>query len=227
MLRRRRHAPARSHGLDILTGSRPGGRPAAGPATMDPEDLLATPPVADDLGAQLAARPPRAKLPKLTLALAAAVLIGAGFLGGLTVGKSSASTGSGGLPAGLAAGFPGGGSLPSGGPGAGGSGTSGGGTGGGGSGQGAGGSGLPGGFSGSGTVGTIKLVDGHTIYVQTFSGSITRVSTSGSTKIQVTATGTVKDLQPGQTVVVQGSKRSDGSVAATSVSQSSLGGGGG
>ncbi len=218
MLRRRRHAPARDHGLDIFTGS----RPAAGPATMDPEDLLATPPVADDLGAQLAARPPRAKLPKLTLALAAAVLIGAGFLGGLTVGKSSASTGGGGLPAGLAsggaAGFPGGGSLPSGG-----SGTGAGGTGAGG----AGGSGLPGGFGGSGTVGTIKLVDGHTIYVQTFSGSITRISTSASTKIQVSATGTVKDLQPGQTVVVQGSKRSDGSVAATSVSQSSLGGGSG
>lgn len=216
MLRRRRHAPARSHGLDILTGS----RPAAGPATMDPEDLLATPPVADDLGAQLAARPPRAKLPKLTLALAAAVLIGGGFLGGLTVGKSSASTGSGGLPAGLAGGFPGGGglpsgggALPSGGTGAGGTGTSGG--------------GLPGGFAGGGTAGTIKLVDGHTIYVQSFSGTITRVSTSGSTKIQVSAAGTVKDLQPGQTVVVQGSKRSDGSVAATSVSQSSLGGGGG
>jgi len=201
-MRRRRHAPARDHGLDIFTGSRPGSRPAAGPATMDPEDLLATPPVADDLGAQLAARPPRAKLPKLTLALAAAVLIGAGFLGGLTAGKSSASTGSGSLPAGLAGGFPGGGSLPSGGPGAGGSGT-------------------------GGTVGTIKLVDGHTIYVQTFSGSIIRVSTAGSTRIQVSATGTVKDLQPGQTVVVQGSKRSDGSVAATSVSQSSLGGGGG
>ncbi len=213
MLRRRRHAPARSHGLDILTGSRPGGRPAAGPATMDPEDLLATPPVADALGAQLAARPPRAKLPKLTLALAAAVLTGGGFLGGLTVGKSSASTGSGGLPAGLAGGFPGGGALPSGGTGTGGTGTSGG--------------GLPGGFAGGGTVGTIKLVDGHTIYVQSFSGTITRVSTSGSTRIQVSATGTVKDLQPGQTVVVQGSKRSDGSVAATSVSQSSLGGGGG
>ena len=184
---------------------------------MDPEDLLATPPVADDLSAQLAARPPRARLPKLTLALAAGVLIGAGFLGGLTVGKSSASTGSG-LPAGLAGGglpsFPTGSGLPSG---AGGSGSAA---------QGAGGSGLPGGFGG-GTVGTIKLVDGHTIYVQTFSGSITRVSTSGSTKIQRSAAGTVKDLRPGETVVVQGSKRSDGSVAATSVSQSSLGGGGG
>jgi hypothetical protein len=213
MLRRRRHAPARSHGLDILTGS----RAAAGPATMDPEDLLATPPVADDLGAQLAARPPRAKLPKVTLSLAAAVLIGAGFLGGLTVGKSSASTGSG-LPAGLAGGglpsFPTASGLPSG---AGGSGSAA---------QGAGGSGLPGGFGG-GTVGTIMLVDGHTIYVQSFSGSITRVSTSGSTRILVSAAGTLKDLRPGETVVVQGSKRSDGSVAATSVSQSSLGGGGG
>jgi hypothetical protein len=216
-MRRRRHAPARDHGLDILAGRRPGSRPAAGPATMDPGDLLATPPVADDLGAQLAARPPRARLPTITLALAAAVLIGAGFLGGLSVGKSSASTGSG-LPAGLAGGglpgFPTGSGLPSG---AGGSG---------GAAQGAGGSGLPGGFGG-GTVGTIKLVDGHTIYVQSFSGSITRVSTSGSTRIQVSAAGTLKDLRPGETVAVQGSKRSDGSVAAASVSQSSLGGGGG
>jgi hypothetical protein len=145
------------------------------------------------------------------LALAAAVLIGGGFLGGLTVGKSSASTATGGLPAGLPSGFPGAGGLPGSGTGAGGAGSA----------LGA------GGFGGGGTVGTIKLVDGHTIYVQTFSGTITRVSTSASTKIQVIAAGNLKDLQPGETVVVQGSKRSDGSVAATSVSQSSLGGGGG
>jgi hypothetical protein len=71
----------------------------------------------------------------------------------------------------------------------------------------------------------VKLVDGATIYVQGFNGSITKVITTRVTTVQVSKTGTVNDLQPGTTVTVQGSKRADGSVAATSVSQGGLGGG--
>ena len=37
----------------------------------------------------------------------------------------------------------------------------------------------------------------------------------------------VKDLQPGETVIVQGSKNASGGVTATSISQTSLGGLGG
>ena len=50
-------------------------------------DLLAIPPRADDLGTALAARPPRLKLPKVTLALAGAALTCAGFVGGVLVQK--------------------------------------------------------------------------------------------------------------------------------------------
>jgi hypothetical protein len=186
---------------------------------VDAADLLAAPATTDDLEAALAVRPGRARLPRLTMMLAAAVLIGGGFLGGVQVGKHSASASTGGLPAGLA-----GGSLPAfarPGPSSGGSP--------GGSGTPAGGSSAAaGGFGGaSGTFGTVKLVDGSTIYLQSVSGGIIRVTTSPSTKIQITATGQAKDLRPGQTVIVQGKKHGSGLVAATSVTQSGLGTGGG
>jgi hypothetical protein len=224
MLRRHRRAQAPDHGLDILTsGSRTapstGGAHAGSTTTvMDAAELLATPATTDHLEAALAARPSRVRLPRLTMMLAAAVLIGGGFLGGVQVGKQSASASAGGLPAGLA-----GGGLPGfarGAPPSGGSGTPAGGS-----------SAVAGGFGGlgggSGTFGSVKLVDGRTIYLQTVSGGIIRVTTSPSTKIQISASGQAKDLRPGQTVIVQGKKHGSGLVAATSVTQSGLGTGGG
>lgn len=226
MLRRHRRGQAPDHGLDILTA---GPRAAAGTrgahagsttSVMDAAELLATPVTTDDLGAALAARPGRARLPRLTMMLAAAVLIGGGFLGGVQVGKQSASASTTGLPAGLAGGslpsFARSGLTPGGGSGA---------PAGGSSGAGAGGFGGLG--AGSGTFGTVKLVDGSTIYVQSISGGIIRVTTSPSTKIQISATGQVKDLRPGQTVTVQGTRHGSGVVAATSVTQGGLGTGSG
>ena len=188
------------------------------------DDLLEvlSSPLDDDNDAELTAvltRRPRAKLPSLTLVLAAIVVASAGFLGGALVGKHYGTSGSGNLAAafrGLAARAS---SSASAGSGAGGTGTGGSGTGGRG--------GLFGG--GNATVGTIKLIDGGTVYVQTAAGDIVQVATSAGTKVTVSSTVPVKDLKPGETVIVQGSKNSSGAIAATSISQTSLGsfGGGG
>ncbi len=214
MMRRRRPVRASSHGLDILTPAQ--GR-APGPMTeADAAGLLATPATDDDLAAALASRPPRAKLPSVTLALAVAAMTGAGFLGGVLLEKYRAGSGSGNS---LAAAFASGG-LPS---------LAGGGLpnlGGGGAAARATGAGGTAGFAlGRGTIGTVKLVDGSTIYIQGFTGTITKVTTTPATKIQVSAPGTVKDLRPGQTLMIQGTKHGSGTVAATSVTESGLGGG--
>jgi hypothetical protein len=163
----------------------------------------------EDLTAVLTRRP-RAKLPSLTLVLAAVVVASAGFLGGALVGKHYGSSGSGGLAAEFSR-FAGARASASASPGAG--------TGSGFAGRG----GLFG--SGNATIGTIKLVDGSVVYVQTAEGDIVQVATSAGTKVTVSSTVPVKDLQPGETVIVEGSKNSSGAIAATSISQTSLGAG--
>ncbi len=207
MLRRRRPSRAQDHGLDILTTT-PQREPA--PVTeMDAADLLSTPATRDDLSAALASRPPRVKLPNATVALAVAALTGAGFLGGVLLEKHHASSGTSNPLASVLAS----GGLPNlGGSGAPAAGATGGGS--------------AAGFAlGRGTIGTVKLIDGSTIYIQGFTGSITKVTTTPATKIQVTAPGTLKDLRPGETLMIQGAKRGSGTVAATSVSEGGLGGG--
>jgi len=185
-----------------------------GSSTGDLLDMLSTP--LDDDDAELTAvltRRPRAKLPSLTLVLAAIVVASAGFLGGALVGKHYGTSGTGNLAAafrGLAAARAGASSSAS--PGTGSR------------------SGFPGGGgglfgSGNATIGSIKLIDGSTIYVQTTAGDIVQVATSAATKVTVSSTVPVKDLKPGETVIVEGSKNSSGAVAATSISQTSLGGG--
>ncbi len=167
----------------------------------------------DDLTAVLTRRP-RAKLPSLTLVLAAIVVASAGFLVGALVGKHYGGSSSGNL----AGAFGGLAARPTTGAG-GGSRT--------GAGAGAATGSRTGLFGGgNATVGTIKLIDGATVYVQTAAGDIVQVATSAGTKVTVSSTVPVKDLQPGETVIVLGSKNSSGAIAATSISQTSLGGGG-
>lgn len=183
--------------------------------SMSAEELLETSPFAGDLDRELAARPPRRAMPGVTVYLAAGVLLVAGFVGGVQADKqwgSGSTPASSGLPAGL------GGARAGGRPGFGG------GFGGGGGGFG-GGSG-PGGGAGGGnlTVGTVTLVDGKTIYVQTQTGTVT-VTTNGSTQVKVSKSGSVKDLAPGSTVVVQGTHGSDGSVTASTINQGGISGG--
>jgi hypothetical protein len=187
---------------------------------LDPMDLLSTPISDGDLTVALARRP-KVRLPSLTMTLVVAAVLGLGFMGGALVGKHYASTSSPSATgfgaftrfgAGGAAGAGGASSSASAAPG-GSSGFSG-------------RSGLFGG-SGGATFGTVKLVDGNIVYVQTETGSIVQVITSGATKVTASTSVPLKDLAPGQTVIVEGTTKANGSVAATSISQSSLGGGGG
>jgi hypothetical protein len=177
----------------------------------------------DGLTAVLARRP-RAKLPSLTVVLVVVVVASAGFIGGILVGKHYGSSGS--LASRLGA-FAAAEASPSAGTGSGSrTGLGGAGGGFGGARGGLSGTGGTGGFAeGNATVGTIKLIDGSTVYVQTSAGDIVQVSTSSGTKVTVSSTVPVKDLQPGETVIVEGSKNSSGGVSATSISQTSLGAG--
>jgi hypothetical protein len=176
----------------------------------DPLALLSVPATADDLTPALARRP-RAKLPSLTMFLIAAVIAGGGFYAGALVGKHNAGSGT----AGFAAAFRGAAATGT-------TGTTGaartGRTG-----TGAGGifGGGATGAAGNDTIGTIKLIDGNTVYVESETGAIVQVQVSGATKISITSTGTVKNLSPGQTVIVGGAKNSSGGVSATTITQSS------
>jgi hypothetical protein len=70
---------------------------------------------------------------------------------------------------------------------------------------------------GGATVGQVKLVDGTNVYVQDAAGNVVKVATGAATTVEVQKAGTVADLQAGDTVVVQGTKGADGTIAATSI----------
>ena len=67
--------------------------------------------------------------------------------------------------------------------------------------------------------GTVKLVDGTTIYVQTSDGQVITVRTNGSTAVQTVQSGALSDLTPGTQVSVEGPAGSDGAVTATKVTR--------
>ena len=201
-------------------------QPADGQGTDGLIDVLSSPLDNGDGLTAVLNRRPRAKLPSLTVVLVVVAVASAGFIGGIMVGKHYGSSGS--LASRFGA-FAAAGASPSAGTGSGartGLGGAGGGFGGAGGGFGAAGAG--GGFGGAGggaggnaTVGTIKLVDGSPVYVQTSAGGIVQVSTSAGTKVTVSSTVPVKNLEPGETVIVEGSKNTSGGVTATSISQTS------
>ncbi|MFD9723601.1 DUF5666 domain-containing protein [Streptomyces sp. NPDC059072] len=230
---------------DLAEADRSGRAP--GPA-QDPEEILSEPPDTRDVSAELAA-PPRPRLPWLTLLLSGGVIAGLAFTGGVLVEKGHLR-GSGGSGSGVAASGRGPGAggqgrtgFGQGGTGAGGQrqGAGGQGEGSTGQGQGSGGQGRTGngqsgprqGFGGANgglgaggglTTGTVKLVDGATLYVTDAQGNVVKVTTDTNTQVTESRSGKVSDLQPGQTVTVRGSRSPSGDVAATAVAQ---GGGGG
>jgi len=183
-----------------MSTSTPGDTGNNGDTTL--EDVLATPPVADDITSSLRpATSGRGGLPIMTYVLAAIVLVGAGFLVGTMLNKGSDSNtlAGGGFPSG----FPGG-SLPSGAPGA------------------------PGGAGGGGvTFGTVTRVEGDTVLVKRADGTTVTVKTNGSTTVRVSTTGAVSDLSPGSTVVVQGSSSGDNTVTAQTITEGGFGAGAG
>jgi hypothetical protein len=94
-----------------------------------------------------------------------------------------------------------------------------------------GGGGNGGGFGGGAgngnfATGTVQSVSGNNITLQSRGGTTMTVVVNSSTKITKTESGSLSDLKTGDTVVVIGSQSSDGSIAATAISEGRGFGGG-
>jgi hypothetical protein len=76
---------------------------------------------------------------------------------------------------------------------------------------------------GGATTGTVTSVSGSTLYVTNSSGNLVKVTVGTSATVSRNAKSSLGALQVGDTVVVQGSKASNGSVTATSVSATGAG----
>jgi hypothetical protein len=86
---------------------------------------------------------------------------------------------------------------------------------------GAGGGGLAAAFGGGdATIGTVSSVNGSTLYVTSTSGNTVKVVLSGSTKITKSETVGQSQVYPGDSLVIEGVKGSNGTVTATSVTDS-------
>jgi hypothetical protein len=135
-----------------------------------------------------------------TAALGAVVACAAGFLAGIEIEKSQLSTTASAAtaPAGTAA------SAASGTGARAGFGLGGGGAGGG----------------GGASFGTVSSVNGNTIYVMQASGNTVKVTLSSATKITKSQSAPKASLHPGDALVIQGATGKNGTVAATSVSDS-------
>jgi hypothetical protein len=154
-------------------------------------------------------RPRRRFVTPISAALAGALVGALGFIGGVEVQKAQddggSSTGGGAQAAAAqAAGAGARGAFPR----AGGAGP-----------QAAGGG--PGGAQGNATVGSVANKKGSTLYVKDSDGNTIRVKTTSHSKINRTASTTAGAIHPGDTVIVQGSKSSSGTVTATQIQATS------
>jgi hypothetical protein len=151
--------------------------------------------VDDDLAALTLRR--HRKLPRITLALAVAVVGAGAFIGGAEAQKhlgSKSTGGTGSAASAFASRFR--------------------------SGAGGGAASVAGGGT---TVGTVTAIKGTTLYVAETGGATVKVTTSAASQVTKTVTGTVKSVNPGETIVVRGTTKKNGDIAATSIS---IGGGG-
>ena len=73
-----------------------------------------------------------------------------------------------------------------------------------------------GGFGG-GTRGTVSYIDGNILYVSTGTGSVVKVSIPNGLTVDRTVTAKASSIRPGETVVVQGTAATNGTVKATGV----------
>lgn len=69
---------------------------------------------------------------------------------------------------------------------------------------------------GGGVTGNIKDIQGSTLDLSTAT-DVTTVNLSASTQIEKTVPGTSADLQPGERLVIRGSRNADGSLAADQI----------
>ncbi|MFC5832189.1 hypothetical protein [Nonomuraea insulae] len=181
-------------------------------------DKLDSSPFRDDLREELAVQPAKGQS-KLTLALAAGVVLVAGILIGIQAGNAFGAPDA---PAAQAGGQPrttgGGYGQQQGGFGQRGQQQPGGGQP---------GEGQPGGQrmggAGGGTVGTVEKVEGGKIYVKTVDGSTVTVTTTDQTTVQISKPGKVADLETGTSIVVRGQAGADGAVTAASITQGGQG----
>lgn len=150
-------------------------------------------PLENDLSAELQER--KTGVGRTTVVLGVAVLAIVAFVGGVFVQKSFGAAEAPTRQTASARQFPGGGTPPSG------------------------VNRQGGGQFGRGTVGTIDHVDGTTVYVKTQNGQVVKVSTSDSTKVEISSEGELADLKAGQQVVVQGQAGSDGTVTGQTITQ--------
>ena len=167
--------------------------------TEDHLELLDDP-FADDLDQRLRRAAPLKLANRATYILVALVIGVAGFVAGAQVQKSYGTAPAGAaprnnFPTALPSGFTGFGNRGNGGNA---------------------GTGTGGAAGGRGITGTVKLVDGTTVYVVEADGTVVTVKTSGTTTVSVP--GALGDLKPGQTVSVQG-ENSDNTVTATSITR--------
>jgi hypothetical protein len=184
----------------------------------------------------LPGRPRRQWFNKKTAALFAVVLAAIGFYAGVRIEKnqlsnSSSTTGAlgaagGGAAASRAAAARGGAAAGSGAAGSGASGS------GAAARAGAGGSGFRALFGGAGaaggagaTFGTVSSISGDNLYITESTGNTVKVTLSSATKVTKNVTVGKKAVRPGDTVVVAGAKNSDGTVAATTLSDTGAGAG--
>jgi FtsP/CotA-like multicopper oxidase with cupredoxin domain len=71
--------------------------------------------------------------------------------------------------------------------------------------------------SGAAVSGRVKVMDGNAFYVTDAKGETVKVLTDDSTRLVTTQPGSLSDLRPGDTVEVKGKRNPDGTVAATSL----------
>jgi Domain of unknown function (DUF5666) len=153
------------------------------------------------MDAELPPRPRRRLVTPVRAGLAALLVAGAGFLGGVEVQKSQASGGGSAATSAFAR--------------AGGAGAA---AGGGGAAAG------PGGFGGqadNATVGSVKSKNGNWLYVQDSGGNTVKVRTTSTSKVTRTAKSSASAIHPGDRVIVQGTKSSSGTITATQITATS------
>jgi hypothetical protein len=153
-------------------------------------------------------RPRRRLVTPISATLAGALVGALGFIGGVEVQKSQDNGSSSGNGAAAAFASAGGGGAARGGFGRGG-------------GAGPQGAGGPGGAQSNATVGSVANKKGSTLYVKDSDGNLVRVKTTSHSKINRTASTTAGAIHPGDTVIVQGSKSSSGTITATQIQATS------
>jgi len=185
---------------------------------MQPEIHMSDEPLPPAPASDLLPPQRRKGVPRITLILGVCVLAAAAFLGGVQAQKQWGDNNSSGGRGNFAARFGNGGFGATGANGTGTTGTDGQRT---------------GGFGGRGggfTTGTVKMVQGSTIYVTTTDGNVVKVSVPAGTSVTKSVTTKVSGIKPGDTVTAVGTT-SNGVVKATTVRIGDLGlgrfGGGG